>query len=278
MKRTSIIAFALATVASAPAQNLPAPSPLCTVEQVVGLTKVTVEYSRPSARDRAVFGELVPFNTLWRTGANACTKISFDGPVDFNGQVVAAGKYAVLSTPAKDGWVIYLNSDTTLGGTDGYDAAKNVATLKAEAQDAGGFTETFTIGFDAVKDDHAVLQFRWEKTLVSVPMHADALEQGKRNIAEAMKAKDVKAGTYHRCARFYLDRNIDAKQALEWAKKSDSMEQRYWVKHTLALCYAANGMKAEAITTAKESMELASKDGDAQYVKLNEQKIAEWSK
>lgn len=278
MKRILLSLSTFASIVAASAQSLPAPSPLCVVEQIVGLTTITVEYSRPSARDRAVFGELVPYNTLWRTGANSCTKISFDGPVAFDGNVVPAGKYAVLSTPGKDGWTVYLNTDTTLGGTNGYDPAKNVAELKAEVREDGTLTETFTIGFDAVKDDRAVLQLRWEKTVVSVPVHADALEQGKRNIAEAMKAKEVKAGTYHRSARFYLDRNIDVKQALEWAKKSDGMEQRYWVKHTLALCYAANGMKTEAISTAKESMELASKDGDAQYVKLNEQKIAEWSK
>ena len=104
------------------------------------------------------------------------------------------------------------------------------------------------------------------------------MDQAMGNIKEAMNGTDVKAGTYHRSARFYLDRGIDNAQALAWAKQADSMEKKYWMKHTLALCYAANGQKQEAIAAAKESMAMAETEKDNQYVKLNQEKIAEWSK
>ena len=262
----------------ASAQDLPAPSPLGKVEQVVGLTNVKVEYSRPSAKGRMVFGDVVPFNALWRTGANACTKISFDGPVVIEGTTVPPGKYVVFTVPSEGAWQVMLNSDTALRGTDGYDAAKNVATIKAQPAATECFTETFTIGLEAVKDDKARLELRWEKTLVAIEIHADAMEKAMANIKEAVNGTDVKANTYSRSARFYLDRGVDPKQALDWAKKADSMEQKYWMKHTLALCYAANGLKSEAIATAKESMVMAEAEKDQAYVKLNQAKIDEWSK
>lgn len=278
MKRILLSSLLVSATVLASAQTLPAPSPLGKVEQIVGLTTVKVEYSRPSAKGRTVFGDVVPYGELWRTGANACTKVSFDGPVVVEGTMVPAGKYAVFTTPNEGTWAVVFNTDTTLHGTDGYEAAKNVAEFKVAATAADGFTETFTIDFAAVKDDHAQLELRWEKTVVSIGLQADAMDKAMANIKEAINGTDVKAGTYHRSARFYLDRKINVEQALAWAKQADSMEQKYWMKHTLALCYAANGNKAEAIATANQSMALAETEKDPAYVKLNQAKIEEWSK
>lgn len=259
-------------------QQLPQPSPLGKVEQIVGLTTVKIEYSRPSAKGRVVFGDLVPYGQLWRTGANGCTKIKFDGPVMINEYNVPAGTYSLLSVPSDGPWTVYLNRDTTLWGTDGYDATKNVAEIKAQNNVHECTTETFTIDIEGVKDDVATIQLRWERSTVSFDIKADATEKAMANIKEAMAAKEIKAGTYHRCARFYLDRGVNNVQALDWAKKADQMEERYWMKHTLALCYAANGMKKEAIAAAEASMKLAEAEKDEQYMKLNQAKIAEWSK
>ncbi|MEO8066188.1 MAG: DUF2911 domain-containing protein [Flavobacteriales bacterium] len=278
MKRILLPSLFTIAALSSNAQDLPRPSPLGKVEQVVGLTNVQVVYSRPSAKGRVVFGDVVPYNALWRTGANTCTKISFDGPVVIEGKAVPAGKYALLSMPGESTWKLMLNSDTTLRGTDGYDAAKNIAEFTANAVSGADQTETFTIGFEAVKDDHAKLELRWEKTKVSLDIHADAMEKAMANIKVALSAADVKAGAYHSSARFYVDRGMDPAQALAWAKQADSMEQKYWMKHTLALCYAADGKKADAIATAKQSMAMAETEKDAAYVKLNQAKIDEWSK
>ncbi len=278
MKR-SLFALALAAPLFAAAQDLPQPSPKGKVEQVVGLTNVSVEYSRPSAKGRVVFGELVPFSKLWRLGANANTLFSFDGPVVIGGNKVEAGKYSLFVTPEQGAWIFHLNKNTELWGTDGYKPEENVAEWKAEA---GGceFTETLTIGFDEVKDDKARVEVRWEKTRASFVIEADATEKAMANIKEAMAKPEVKAGSYNRCAQYCIDKGVNLKEALTWAEKANSMEKekKYWMLHTLALAQGANGMTKEAIATANESMALAEKEGDNSYVLKNKAKIAEWSK
>ncbi|MCC7501381.1 MAG: DUF2911 domain-containing protein [Flavobacteriales bacterium] len=278
MKR-SLIALALAAPLFAAAQDLPQPSPKGKVEQVVGLTNVSVEYSRPSAKGRAVFGELVPFSKLWRLGANANTIISFDGQVVIEGNKVEAGKYSLFVTPEQGAWIFHLNKNTELWGTDGYKPEENVAEWKAES---GGceFTETLTIGFDEVKDDKARVEVRWEKTRASFMIEADATEKAMANIKEAMAKTEIKAGSYNRCAQYCIDKGVNLKEALTWAEKANSMEKekKYWMLHTLALAQGANGMTKEAIATANESMALAEKEGDNSYVLKNKAKISEWSK
>jgi hypothetical protein len=258
------------------AQNLPQPSPKGRVEQVVGLTNVTVEYSRPSAKGRTIFGELVAYDELWRLGANGATIISFDGPVEIEGMKVEGGKYSLFATPGKEMWVFHLNKNTELWGTDGHKPEENVAEWKVPATDAE-FTETLTIGMDEVKDDKARVDVRWEKTRASFTIHADATEKAIANIKEAMAKPDAKAGSYNRCARYCIDKGIMTKEALGWAEKAAGMDRKYWILHTLALAQAANGDYKSAMTTAKESMELAGKEGDKSYVMMNEEKIKEWS-
>ncbi len=275
MKRT-LIALVAALPLSLLAQDLPQPSPLGRVEQLVGLTKVYVEYSRPSVKGRVVFGDLVPSGKLWRLGANACTIMGFDGQVEIEGNKVPAGKYALFVEPMGDTWVFHLNKNTELWGTDGYKAEEDVAVWKAPVVDQE-FTETLTIGFDEVKDDKARVDVRWEKVRASFGLSADATEQAMKNIQTAMAQKDIKAGSYNRCARYCVDKGVMLKDALGWAEKAASMDRKYWVLHTLALAQAANGNYKEAMVTAKESRDLAQKEGDTSYVKMNEERIAEWS-
>ncbi|MBK7269947.1 MAG: DUF2911 domain-containing protein [Flavobacteriales bacterium] len=146
----SLLALAVALPIISAAQDLPQPSPRGQVEQVVGLTNVKVDYSRPSAKGRKIFGDLVPFGQLWRTGANMCTTIELSGPVVVSGKSVAKGKYSLFTIPNEKEWTVILNSDTTLGGTDGYDEAKDVARFVTPVV-AAEWTETFTIDPDEVK-------------------------------------------------------------------------------------------------------------------------------
>ncbi|MBK9286970.1 MAG: DUF2911 domain-containing protein [Flavobacteriales bacterium] len=275
----SLLALALAAPLFAAAQDLPQPSPKGKVEQVVGLTNVSFEYSRPSAKGRVVFGELVPFSKLWRLGANANTIFGFDGAVVIEGNKVEAGKYSLFVTPEQGAWVFHLNKNTELWGTDGYEASQDVAVWKAAA-DGSDYTETLTISFDEVKDDKARVDVRWEKTRASFTIEADATEKAMANIKEAMAKPEIKAGSYNRCAQYCIDKGVNLKEALTWAEKANSMEpeKKYWMLHTLALAQGANGMTKEAITTANESMALAEKEGDNSYVMKNKTKIAEWSK
>lgn len=258
------------------AQDLPKPSPPGHVEQSVGLTKVSIDYSRPSQRGRKVFGELVPFDAVWRTGANQCTRISFDGPVQFGGKDVPAGTYALFTIPGLKEWTFILNRNTELWGA--YDYKKEDDLLRVDAEPATcGPIETFTIDLADVKDDGAVLQLRWENTCVGVAIHADATEQGLANIQEALAKPDADFRVYNNSANFYLDRGMNAEQALEWARKSVSMEKKYWNLHTLARAQAANNMMKDAVKSAEESMALAQEAGETGYVKKNKDAIEQWS-
>lgn len=258
------------------AQDLPQPSPLGKVEQVVGLTNVSVEYSRPSAKGRKVFGDVVPFGTLWRTGANASTKITFDAPVTVGGQQVKAGTYSLLTIPHETAWVVVLNSDSKVNSADGYDEKNNVAYTKVQPEKTA-FVETFTIGFDKVVNDGATLELAWENTKVGVRIEAPATDQGLKNIDATLAGKEVTARNYHAAARFCVDRGVRLKEALTWATKSVDEDPKFWSVHTLALVQAANGDTKSAIGTAQRSLEMAKAEKADAYVKLNEAKIAEWS-
>ena len=134
---------------AAQAQKLPQPSPPGEVSQIVGLTDVEVKYSRPSAKGRKVFGDLVPYGKVWRTGANQCTTVEFDGRVMVEGQALPAGKYSLFTIPGEDVWMVIFNKNTELWGEGDRKPEEDVLTLKVKPMN-GDLTETFTISFDAV--------------------------------------------------------------------------------------------------------------------------------
>lgn len=266
--KTMFAAVAALVVATSAAQELPQPSPKGSVEQTVGLTKVKVEYSRPSVKERIIFGELVPYDQLWRTGANINTTIEFSGPVKLGETEVAAGKYSLFTTPGKEAWVVHLNKNTELWGEEDFKQEDVVASIKWPASESE-FTETLTFEFANLKGDNADLVMRWEKLALVIPIITDATKQGLENIKTALAKPDVKYGAYNSSARFCLDRNVMTKEALGWAQKSVSMEKKYWNLHTLARAQAANGMSKEAIATAEESMKMAQAEKGESYVKMN---------
>ncbi len=267
MKGTLFITAMLAT-AIANAQELPQASPLGEVEQVVGLTSVDVEYSRPSVKDRVIFGDMLPFDKLWRTGANKNTTIEFSGPVKFGGVEVDAGKYSMFTVPGKDNWVVHLNKNTEQWGEGDFKEEECVASVKVPVT-TGEFTETLTFSFDNVVNDNADLVLRWEKVKVAIPINADATKQALANITAAMAKGDMKGGGYSSSARFCLDRNVMTKDALGWAEKGVEMDKKYWNLHTLARAQAANGLTKQAVATAEESMKMAQEAKNEAYVKMN---------
>lgn len=277
MKHAFLMAL-LAAPILASAQKLPQPSPSAKVEQVIGLTTFKVEYSRPSARGRAIFGELVPYGKVWRTGANKCTTIEFDTPVSFDGQFVKPGKYSLFTIPEQEAWVVILNSNTELWGAGDRKEEEDVLKVKAKVRPAPDMVETFTIGFSLGKRDSGSLDLMWEKYWVQVPIEADCTKEALKNIDEALAKKDAGYGAYNSSARFCLDRGVRQREALGWAERSVSMEKKYWNLHTLALAQAANGLYKEAIGSATESMKLAEKEEDGGYVQLNREKIEGWQR
>jgi len=272
------IFLSMATVAiglSAIAQDLPKPSPLGEVKQVVGLTNVDVTYSRPSVKGRPIFGGLLPFDKLWRLGANANTTITFDTPVLINGEKLDKGTYSMFAIPGKDTWMIIFNTNSKQAGEGDYKKEEDALRVKAKPNTCE-FTETLTFDFDAVKDDRANLQIRWEKTLVSLDIAANATPQALANIKEAMAGKDITASTYGNSARFMLDRGMQPKEALDWAQTAVKMDPKFYNLYTLALAQAANNMYKEAIDTSKRSLQAAQAAGNDAYAKMNNANIKEW--
>ncbi len=265
--------FAIPFLANA--QELPQPSPHGEVEQIIGLTEVEVEYSRPSVKGRKIFGDLVPMNEIWRTGANRNTMISFDGPVKVQGEDVPQGTYSLFTIPGPESWIVILNRDTALWGADDYTDSLDVLRVKVKPE-ACEHTETMTFVFEDVVNDQARLDLRWESTRVSVVIAADAKDKAMVNIKEALAKPDASFRAYNSSARFCVDRNIMLKDALGWAKKSVEMDKKFWNTHTLALAYAANGDYKNAITSAEESLKLAQEADYKAYINMNKEKIDEW--
>lgn len=274
MKHLTLSAILLMATATY-AQKLPQPSPKGSVTQTVGITEVTINYSRPSVKGRTIFGDLVPFGQIWRTGANSATTITFDGPVSIEGTQVPAGEYAILTKPDAGAWVIMLNSNLKVSGSNGYDPKMDVATIKAQPVD-GEHVETLTFTIDNVMNDGADITLHWAKTKVTFHMDAPATEQALANIDKALGEKEVSASTYGSAASFAVDRGVRLKEALAWAKKSVEMDAKFWTVRTLSLAHAAVGEKAEAIAAAKRSMAMAKDAGNEAYVKMNAEKLAEW--
>lgn len=274
--RTPVLAALLVAATAVSAQDLPQPSPKASVDQVVGLTKFHIEYSRPSMKGRKVFGELVPFGSVWRTGANKATLVEIDGPVKIEGQELPAGKYSLFTIPTPDSWLVIFNRNTELWGEGDRKEEEDVLKVKVTPKETD-LTESFTIGFDEVIGDNARLDLRWEKTRASVNITTDATDKALANIKEALAKPDADFRGYASSARFCVDRKVMLPEALVWAEKSVSMDKKFWNMHTLALAQAANGKVKEATVTAEESMKLAQEAKNEAYVKMNKEKIEEWA-
>lgn len=281
MKKILLSLILVGTITLGNAQvKAPQPSPAATVKQSIGLSEVTVEYSRPSAKERKVFGNLVPMNTLWRTGANGSTDITFANETLFGGMKIPAGKYALYSVPSQNDWEIILYKDTEQWG-----APKElkddlvVAKVKAKSEKSPMYQETFQIGFQDLKNDKANLILTWENTMVKVPIFIDSKSEVLESINKTLGSKDAKGSDYHQAASYYFDTKMDVKKALEYSKMANKLQPDvFYMLKLQSEIEAANGMKKEAIATAKKSLELAKKANNDDYVKINNDNIAKWSK
>ena len=259
------------------AQDLPAPSPGATVTQRVGLADITVNYSRPSAKGRRIFGDLVPMGQVWRTGANHCTVFETTGMLVINGQKLPAGKYAMFTIPGEDKWEVMFNNKNDQWGSDEYNAEEDALKIQKAAVRPAPSTESFLIFFDNLKDDKAQMILRWEKMEVVLDIEAPSQEQAMANIKEALSKDDADFRAYARSASFCIDRGIEPKMALEWAQKSVGMEKKYWNTFTLAKAQASLNMYKEAIATGQEAVALAGTEKDGGAQKNYQAKVDEWT-
>ncbi|WP_292948517.1 DUF2911 domain-containing protein [Olleya sp. UBA1516] len=256
----------------------PQPSPFQKIEQKVGLTDVTLEYSRPSMRGREVFGNLVPFGQLWRTGANKNTIITFSGDVTVGGQALKAGSYAVFTTPNAASWdVIFYNDTNNWGAPKTLDESKVAAKISAEVYTLPMDIETFTMSFDDLTNDSAVLGIMWEKAYVAVKFEVATDKVVTDAIAKTMNGPS--ADDYYAAARYYFESGKDINQAVIWMNTAVDMYKdapKFWVLRQQSLINAKAGDKKGAIKAAKASLALAEKAGNADYIKMNTDSLKEW--
>lgn len=283
MKRIVLAAFTFALIGMSNAQvTSPQPSTSSKMEQTVGLTNVTVSYSRPSVKGRTIFGKLVPYNKVWRTGANMNTVVSFSDHVVIDGTKVPAGDYALYTKPMKDAWEIYLYSETKNWGTpEKWDESKVVLTTKVKSESTTMPVELFTILVNNTSNSDGEIMMLWENTMVKIPFEVPTDEKTMASIKTTLAGDKISAQDYYSAASYFYSSDKDIKKAKEWIDKAIDMTQeqpRYWYLRKQALITAKAGDKQTAIKIATQSMNLAEKAKNMDYVNSNKASIAEWSK
>ncbi len=272
------MAFATITMVNAQVKT-PQPSPSAKLEQKVGLTDVTIEYSRPGVKGRAIFGDLEPWGTVWRTGANKNTTVTFSDDITFAEQEVKAGTYALYTrlNSAKQ-WDIMLYADSNNWGTPReWDDSKVVATAKVEVHEVPFNVETLAIDINQIKNDSAVLEIIWEKSYAAVPFTVPTDKKVSKSIENVMGGPS--SDDYFASAVYYLESGKDIKEAVKWIDKAVDMDKdkpKFWVIHQQALIHAKAGNKKGAIEAAKTSLKLAKDNNYAPYVAKNEKVLKEW--
>ncbi|MEY4384056.1 MAG: hypothetical protein RI995_1598 [Bacteroidota bacterium] len=271
MKKVAFVLFLALIGLQSMAQGVktPAPSPSQTIKQDFGLASVEVNYSRPATKGRKIFGDIVPFGKLWRTGANAATKITFGEDVKIAGKELKAGSYQVMTIPSQNSWEILFNK-----GKDGvfnYHPEEDVLKVSVPAQANAASVESFTIQFANISANKMDIQLAWEKTMVNIPVEVDIDSKIMSSIDKAM---NIDSRPYFEAASYYFETGRDLNKALEWVNKATaSNPTAYWQFHLKAKIQAKLGDKAGAKATALKSIELAKAGKNDDYVALNEKLI-----
>jgi hypothetical protein len=278
MKKTLFIGLLSLSLMSASAQDLPKASPLCTSTQVVGLTNIKLEYSRPSVREREIFGSLVPYGEIWRLGANAPTMLTTDTPITIDGQTVKPGKYAIFAMPMeKDAWKIVFNTDTEQWGAGNYSEEKNIATVKVKPTEVH-HTESLSITIEDLSTNGGSIVIAWAKSSVSIPFTVETDKIALKNIKKAIEKGEDLDKVYSRAASYYRDSKKDMKTAMTYADKSIALKESHSNLFLKAGILNEQGKNKEAIKLATKALELANKaesKGWADYISEN---IEEWKK
>jgi hypothetical protein len=257
----------------------PAPSPTGRINQDIGLSTVEVEYSRPSAKGRKIFGDLVPFGEMWRTGANASTKVTFSDDVKVGGLALAKGLYALYTIPGQKEWTIIFYKNSNFWGIPGKDFSESDVAVRftVPSTSTADFQETFTININNLRNASADFELIWENTRVVFPIILDTDEKVMADIKAQMDGPN--ANTYYQAARYYYDEKKDLNVALAWVNMSlDKGGEKYWILRLKAQILAELGRYKDAIETATKSSELAKTEGNGDYPRMNEKSIAEWKK
>lgn len=236
--------------------ELPQPSPKARVEQRVGLTDISVDYSSPGVKGRKIWGELVPYDRPWRTGANAATKLTVSRNFSFGGKPVPAGSYALYTIPGKTMWTVVLNSSTDAWGNDGYDAKKDVlrVTIKPEASPV---RERLTFLFSNTTESATRLDLEWERLRVAIPIQVDTKSQALANIEKSL---DDAWRAHFAAARYLLDNGGDVDKALNYIAQSIAIKATWWNQWVHAQLLAKKKNLADAVAAAEKALQLGAGD------------------
>lgn len=254
--------------------QMPQASPSAKIAQKIGLTDVTVDYSRPGTKGRKIFGELVPYGEVWRTGANGATILTFSTDVEIDGKTVPQGQYALYSIPGKTAWTIILSKDTKLWGAIGYDPKNDLMRFEVEPNKLSRIYETFEISFNNMADNGADLSIKWDQTRVDfrIVTEVDAIVMAE--IKKLVIETDSTDPTLlYSAANYYFTNQKDLPLANTWITKSVESDPKYWTMHLKAKIELALGKKTEALESANKSKELAIKANNPDYVSLNDRLI-----
>lgn len=263
----------LLMVADAQSLRTPAPSPTQTIRQDFAISSVELTYSRPSLRGRNMYADLAPYGQLWRTGANAATKIKFADDVTVGGTPVKAGEYVIYTVPGQNEWEVILNKGVSNWGVDGYKQTDDVARFKVKSMTLNQPVETFTMQFANVKPSSTDLQIMWDRTAIHVPITTDIDSRIMAQIDNAMN-KDNRP--YFASAMYYLETGRDLKTAVQWFDKAlEQNPNAFWMHHQRANALAKLGRKDEARAAANKSIELAKKANNNDYVRMNEKLLSD---
>ncbi len=254
-------------------------SPAASFEQEVGSAKIKVAYSRPLVRGRKIFGELVPFDKLWRTGASDCTVITTSEDISFGNSILKAGSYSIFSIPSINDWTIIVNSDTTLHGETGYDEKKDIMRFKVPLEKSPNFYETFTIDLNDINSKgEAFLKILWENTMVKIPVKSKEDDTLIALIEQhIIKGKTQDATLLFQAANYYYSTNRDYKQAIIWLLEAEKLNPQNFYYPNLRQKIAAESKEyTTAIEAAKKAITLADKEKMESTIEVLKKRIAEW--
>jgi hypothetical protein len=254
------------------------PSPSAKIEQVVGLTNVTIDYSRPAKRDRKIMGELVPMGEIWRAGANENSTLSFSDPVKVGGENLDAGTYSLFIRPGKSMWEVFFYTETDNWGLpEKWNTESIAVVVETEIIQLKNTIESFTISLDDLYNNGANINIMWENTKVSIPIEVPTHSKMMSSITKTIK-KDPKSRDYYNAAIYYRQSNQDLNKAKKWIAKAIEMDpDKFWMYRQQSLILAQLNEKDIAIAAAKTSLKLAQEAGNMDYVRLNTKSIKEWS-
>lgn len=269
-----VLSFAfLCALSYANAQiKMPAPSPAQTIKQEFGLSNVELSYSRPVKKGRKIFGDLVPYNAVWRTGANGATTLTFGDNVVIGGKEIPAGKYGLLSIPGATSWTLIITKQTDVTSPAAYKQEEDVVRVTAKVKPLNTSVENFTIQFDNIQPESCDLVISWDKSIVSLPIKTNVDAKIMASIEESMKSDKP---AYFQSAFYYLESGKDLKQAETWfAKAVEAQPNAFWIRYQQARTLAKLGKKAQAKEAALKSKELATAANNQDYVTLNNKLIS----